>query len=158
MGFRMRKSIKLAPGVRMTVTPRGVGVSAGGRGARLSAHSSGRVTRSIGIPGTGISDVKTISSGSRRTSTGRAPTQPARQSVPPSAPTPGFLAPKWEKALHKALITQSDVNELPKIAAEYEEARAVAALFEAIHGAIPAGNFDRARALVAWPRSVRSMV
>ena len=60
MGFRVRKSFKLAPGVRMTVTPRGIGVSAGPRGAKLSVHSSGRVTQTLSLPGSGISHTETL--------------------------------------------------------------------------------------------------
>ncbi|MEK5115445.1 DUF4236 domain-containing protein [Bacillus sp. FSL R5-0677] len=54
MGFRFRKSIKIAPGVRLNVSKKGIGVSAGVKGARISTGPSGtRVTTSI--PGTGIS-------------------------------------------------------------------------------------------------------
>ena len=60
MGFRVRKSFKLAPGVRMTVTPRGIGVSAGPRGAKLSVHSSGRLTQTLSLPGSGISHTQTL--------------------------------------------------------------------------------------------------
>jgi tetratricopeptide (TPR) repeat protein len=156
VGFRVRKSFKLAPGVRMTVTPRGIGVSGGVKGARVSAHSSGRVTRTVGIPGSGISHTKTISSGRSRSSTGHAssgravtPGRTPPASVP-DAPPPGVFAPKWEKALHTALIKSPNVNELPKIAADHEQARPIAALFEVVQGAVPAGNFDRARSLTAW--------
>lgn len=55
MGFRFHRSFKLAPGIRMTVTPKGLGVSAGSGGAKLSVHSSGRVTGTAGIPGSGLS-------------------------------------------------------------------------------------------------------
>lgn len=54
MGFKFRKSIKVAPGVKVNVTHKGVGVSAGVKGARISTGPSGsRITTSI--PGTGIS-------------------------------------------------------------------------------------------------------
>ncbi|MFY0127906.1 MULTISPECIES: DUF4236 domain-containing protein [Bacillus cereus group] len=54
MGFRFRKSIKVAPGVKINVTHKGVGVSAGVKGARISTGPSGsRITTSL--PGTGIS-------------------------------------------------------------------------------------------------------
>ncbi len=58
MGFRFRKSFKVAPGVRVNVGKKSVGVSVGGKGARVSVNSSGRVTKSASIPGTGISYVK----------------------------------------------------------------------------------------------------
>jgi hypothetical protein len=47
--------VKIAPGVRLNVNKRSVGVSFGPRGARYSINSDGRRTRSVGIPGTGIS-------------------------------------------------------------------------------------------------------
>lgn len=55
MGLRMRKSIKIAPGVRMNIGKKGVGVSVGTKGLRYSVNSSGRKTTTVGIPGTGIS-------------------------------------------------------------------------------------------------------
>lgn len=58
MGFRFRKSFKIAPGVRVNLGKKSVGISAGVKGARVSVNSSGRVTKSVGIPGTGISYVK----------------------------------------------------------------------------------------------------
>lgn len=64
----MRKSLKIAPGVRLNVSARGVGVSAGVRGARYSVHSSGRRTTSLSIPGTGMG-WRSSSGGSRRSST-----------------------------------------------------------------------------------------
>jgi hypothetical protein len=55
MVFRMRKSVKLAPGVRLTASHRGASVRVGPRGAGVSAGTSGRRTVSA--------------SGSRSTST-----------------------------------------------------------------------------------------
>lgn len=53
MGLRFRKSIKIAPGVRLSATTRGLGLRVGPRGAGLSITPSG--TRvSAGIPGTGL--------------------------------------------------------------------------------------------------------
>lgn len=59
MGLRFRKSIKLAPGVKLNISKKSVGISAGAKGARVSINSKGRVTKSVGIPGTGISYVTT---------------------------------------------------------------------------------------------------
>lgn len=62
MGFRFRKSIRLAKGVRMNLSAskRGVttGLSAGVPGYRLSVNSRGRVTTTAGLPGTGVSYVR----------------------------------------------------------------------------------------------------
>lgn len=59
MGLRFRKSVKIAPGVRLNIGKKSVGVSAGVKGYRKSINSSGRVTTSIGTPVAGVSYVKT---------------------------------------------------------------------------------------------------
>ena len=41
MGFRMRKSIEVAPGIRLNVSRRGVGASVGGKHGRYSASLLG---------------------------------------------------------------------------------------------------------------------
>lgn len=66
MGLRVRKSFTIAKGVRVTVGKTGVGMSVGTRGLRHSIHSSGRRTSTIGIPGSGISYVKTSSGKKKR--------------------------------------------------------------------------------------------
>jgi hypothetical protein len=53
--FRFRKSVRLAPGVRLNIGKKSIGVSAGVRGARHSVSSSGRPTTTVGIPGSGLS-------------------------------------------------------------------------------------------------------
>jgi hypothetical protein len=53
--FRFRKSVKIAPGIRLNIGKKSVGVSAGIRGARHSISSTGRRTTSVGIPGSGLS-------------------------------------------------------------------------------------------------------
>lgn len=52
--LRFRRTLKIAPGIRLNVNKRSVGLSAGVRGARVSVNSDGRSTRSAGIPGTGL--------------------------------------------------------------------------------------------------------
>ena len=61
MGWRYRKSMKLMPGVRLNFGLHGVSVSTGIKGFRTTYSSSGRVTRTISIPGTGLSYVTTNS-------------------------------------------------------------------------------------------------
>ena len=52
MGYTYRKSKNLGGGVRLNTGKKSVGLSAGGKGARASVNSKGRVGLSIGIPGT----------------------------------------------------------------------------------------------------------
>lgn len=59
MGLRFRKSISLFPGVKLNFGTTGMSVSAGVPGFRKTFHTSGRVTTSVGIPGTGIYYVDT---------------------------------------------------------------------------------------------------
>lgn len=59
MGLRYRKSIKIAPGVRLNVNKNSVGVSAGVKGLRYSVNSKGQTTKTVGVPGTGLSYVET---------------------------------------------------------------------------------------------------
>lgn len=67
MGFKFRKSIKIAPGVKMNVGKRGVGVSVGGKGLRYSVNTSGRRTTTVGVPGSGLSYSSTNSSRNYKT-------------------------------------------------------------------------------------------
>lgn len=55
MGFRFRKSVKIAPGVKLNFGKKSTSVSFGGKGAHYTISSTGRKTSTVGIPGTGIS-------------------------------------------------------------------------------------------------------
>ncbi|MCJ8013389.1 DUF4236 domain-containing protein [Paenibacillus sp. KQZ6P-2] len=63
MGLRFRKSIKIAPGIRLNVSTKSTGISFGGKGLRYSINSrtGSRITASI--PGTGLSYSATSRSG-----------------------------------------------------------------------------------------------
>ena len=55
MGFRLKKSIKLLPGVKLNLSKKGISsVSLGTRGAKVNINKNG-VKTTVGIPGTGIS-------------------------------------------------------------------------------------------------------
>ena len=51
--FRFRRSKKIGP-LTVNLTKTGIGLSAGVPGARASVHSSGRVTKTVGLRGTGL--------------------------------------------------------------------------------------------------------
>jgi hypothetical protein len=59
MGLRFRKSVKIAPGIRMNIGKKGVSMSVGGKGFRINTSSRG-VSVSSSIPVTGISYQKQI--------------------------------------------------------------------------------------------------
>lgn len=56
---RFRKSFKVAPGVKINLNKKSVGVTIGGKGARYTVNTSGQRTLSTGIPGTGLYFVET---------------------------------------------------------------------------------------------------
>jgi len=54
MGFRFRRSLRLAPGIRINLSKTGASLSLGRRGATL--NFSGRGTKAtVGLPGSGLS-------------------------------------------------------------------------------------------------------
>lgn len=83
MGFNFRKSIKIAPGIRLNIGKKGISsVSFGGKGARVSVSKKGTRT-SVGVPGTGLSYSKVSSFNS-------APTTNSSQSEQQSLPAVYF--------------------------------------------------------------------
>ncbi|MDF3936655.1 DUF4236 domain-containing protein [Pseudomonas citronellolis] len=63
MGFRFRKSIKVAPGIKLNISKGGVSTTVGKRGASVNVGKKG-VHTNAGIPGTGLSYRAKISGGS----------------------------------------------------------------------------------------------
>jgi tetratricopeptide (TPR) repeat protein len=138
MGFRMRKSIKIMPGVRVTLSPRGVSTSVGVRGARMTLGSTGRVTSTLGIPGSGMSYTKTVGhvGGSSRSSSSSAKKQSYTSSdtatIMAATPKPGLFASKGERELAQ-LVSSDNVAELARVASTYPEAWAAASTLLALH-------------------------
>lgn len=92
MGFRFRKSFKVMPGVRLTLSPRGISSSFGIPGARITIGRRG-ITGTVGIPGTGLSyshKLTGTSKGSRSRSASNptywAPPAVPAQSIPAQVP------------------------------------------------------------------------
>ena len=61
MAMRFRRSVKVAPGVKVNLSKKNVGVTVGTEGAHYSVNSSGRKTTTVGVPGTGVSYVNVSS-------------------------------------------------------------------------------------------------
>lgn len=115
MGLRFRKSVKIAPGVRLNISKKSVGISAGVKGYRKSINSSGRVTTSIGVPGTGVSYVKTenLKSKKKKAASNRASSTAAVANS--SVVTPASVSSK----VHKAAVQPKE--KLPKTTAVLQE-------------------------------------
>jgi len=85
MGMRFRRTVKIAPGVRLNVGKKSASVRVGGKGFGVTSGTSG--TRvSAGVPGTGVYATQKVGgSGSRQTArstqTANAGSAPARMSL-----------------------------------------------------------------------------
>lgn len=83
MALRFRKSIKLAPGIRMNLSGSGLGWTLGPRGASVGIGKRGTFLNT-GIPGTGLS--------SRQSLTGGGSTGSAVSSTRPQRPAPATVS------------------------------------------------------------------
>ncbi|MER9050229.1 DUF4236 domain-containing protein [Mesorhizobium sp. M0923] len=73
MAFRFRKSIKIAPGVRINLSAKSASVRVGPKGVGYTVSTTGKKRLSATIPGTGLSYSKGVSS--KRQSVPSAPSQ-----------------------------------------------------------------------------------
>jgi hypothetical protein len=62
MGLRFRKSIKIAPGIRLNVGKKSIGVSVGGRHGGISVNSRTGARARASLPGTGLSYTTSLNS------------------------------------------------------------------------------------------------
>ena len=126
--------MKLMPGVRLNFNKDSVGMSFGVPGARYTINSKGRRTVSTGIPGTGLYNVETLSSGKRSSAA------PAEQSTsnaketfvpydPPKSMQPGLFSFKAERELYKYLRDIFQWNETDTPDQAIEKATALQSLY-----------------------------
>jgi tetratricopeptide (TPR) repeat protein len=109
MTIRFRRLMRIAPGLNLTISKRSLGLNAGVKGAHLSVNTRGRVTRSVGIPGTGLSDINISTPGKRRKSsqvtreTTNNPQETFEIAKPIPNKSPGIFAGRVEREFFKAL-------------------------------------------------------
>ena len=101
MGLRFRRTMKIAPGLRLNFNANSIGLSIGPRGAKYTINSSGRHTVSAGLPGTGLYVTESKGGGKRRK-------QVEEESIALTASEPGFFSRGGERAFydfaHKYLV------------------------------------------------------
>ena len=131
MSLRFRQSMKLLPGVRLNFSKETVGLSFGVPGARYTINSKGRRTVSTGIPGTGLYNVETLSSGTRssrsRNNSSAEEAFEAEESSGP--PAPGLFARKPERALNTFLLDIYNSDHPDDVASVFEKAAALKAQY-----------------------------
>lgn len=78
MGFRFRKTVKIAPGVKINFGKKSIGMSVGNKYAGVSVNSRTGARARVSAPGTGLSYSTQIgSSAAHREGNSPLPTQPA---------------------------------------------------------------------------------
>lgn len=68
MGLRFRKSIKIAPGIKLNIGKKSVGLSIGGKHAGVSVNSKTGARARVSTPGTGLSYTTKIGKKSKKKS------------------------------------------------------------------------------------------
>ena len=89
MGLRIRKSIKVAPGVRLNFGKKGISASIGKRGAGITVGPTG-TTAHVGIPGTGISYVKKVGTTKTNVTAGRESATYQEKNIMEKQPKRGY--------------------------------------------------------------------
>ncbi len=115
--LRARRSIKVAPGFKINLNKRSVGVTVGTRGAHTSINTSGRRTTTVGAPGTGLSIIDRHDVHGSSRASGKTTTRPARAaSVAPESEAKhhaGIFASHHERVYAKAVdqLRKGNVSE-----------------------------------------------
>ena len=105
MGWRYRKSIKIAPGIKLNFGKKSMGVSIGGKHGGISINSKRGVTARTSIPGTGLSYTQKLGgkkNRSRRTASRRVCHSAVGAAVP--VPKPPVVLRAWYIVLAVLLI------------------------------------------------------
>jgi tetratricopeptide (TPR) repeat protein len=152
--------MKLLPGVRLNFSKETVGLSFGVPGARYTVNSKGRRTVSTGIPGTGLYNIETLSSGTR-SSSGRSSgaTNSQESGIRSGPPAPGLFARKPERELNKFLLDiynadepddpSSVIAKATALKTQYEELKYPLDLISFLHGVTDENWQDEATQLGA---------
>lgn len=124
MGYlRVRRSVKLGPGVKLNLNKRSVGLTVGGRGAHYSVNTRGQRTRTMGVPGTGLSYIDRSSArrpAARKSGTSAA-SRPPVAAKPSPPPHPGIFVHHYERAFFEG-ITKISAGEDKAALAAFQDA------------------------------------
>lgn len=138
MGFRLHKSIKVLPGVHVTVSNGGVGYSVGPRNARLTRHPGGRISSTLGLARMGLGHSTTL----REARANRPTPPPVPAPTPPTAPP----TPAWEQDLRDALHT----GRYAQVARTHGRSDPTLRLLAAALDGLASPDPVRARELLGW--------
>lgn len=99
--------MRIAPGLNLTISKRSLGLNAGVRGAHISVNTRGRITQSVGIPGTGLSniEIRNLNKKSKKKTrqTTKNPSSTLEVTKPLPQRSPGIFASKVERNFYQAV-------------------------------------------------------
>lgn len=160
MGYRFRKRIKIFPGLHITLSPSGISTSLGVTGARITLGSTGRVTRTLGIPGTGFYHMETLGQVGKKRTRGKEELPPGAiktatgEVIVPGPPGyPNIFSRKYEKKLYSAI--QIDTPEAMSDLIKEHPETAIAAGFFLTYYLLRDGKEKEAHEAIAmlWKRN-----
>ena len=120
------------PGVRLNFNKDSIGMSFGVPGARYTINSKGRRTVTTGLPGTGIYNVETLSSGTRAPR-GQSAALDLTNLPQPKPMIPKFFAKKAEKEFYKFILDIYNEAEKDTPAEIIKKADGLKAQFPTLH-------------------------
>lgn len=151
MDFGLHKSIKILPGVRVTVGTGGVSYSLGGRKLRITRHPGGRISRTVGLPGLGLSHSSTLRDApARRAAAAPAPTPPAASSAPSLPPWPADPPPRPVPAGERDLLDALATGRYADVARTHGRADPTLRLLAAALDGLATPDPVRSRELLGW--------
>jgi hypothetical protein len=164
VGFRLHKSIRILPGVHVTVGSGGVSYSVGPRNARLTRHPGGRISSTVGLARWGLAHSTTLREGrADRPAPPPIPAPPSPAPPSPAAPAPGPAyapppswppapappaspVPPWEQDLLDAMRT----GRYTDVARTHGRADPTLRLLAAALDGLASPDPARARELLGW--------
>ncbi|MCB9482646.1 MAG: DUF4236 domain-containing protein [Dehalococcoidia bacterium] len=143
MAMRFRRSVKLGPGMRLNLGKKSASVRLGGRGYGYTVSTSGRRTKSIGVPGSGLYWSSTSSRGKARGSTradsgGSASIEssPTPRTIEQAVPKAGLFASRADKEFRSGVVAYAsgrmeEARERFTACLAFDSSRISASLFRA---------------------------
>lgn len=123
MGYlRVRRSVRVAPGLKLNLNKRSVGLTVGGRGAHYSVNTRGQRTTTMGLPGTGVSYIDRSTAGRPRGTS--EPTQGQGEATGSVPVRPGIFARHSERAFYQGIHALSGGDAARAVAFFYDADRA----------------------------------
>lgn len=114
MGFRSRKSIKVAPGVRLNVGKKSIGVSVGGKYGGVSVNSKTGARARVSAPGTGLSYTSKIGSTSSKNNSAKNTVPKSTQQKNSSANPTADKRAQYEEIVKKGNLTKKKAKSLQR--------------------------------------------